>query len=334
MSEERLLTPAEIESARERIRGYLPPTPLRRSFALRPHDAWLKLECWQPTGSFKVRGALHHLASLSAAERRRGVVAASAGNHALGVAWAAQALGGRVPAVLFVPESAPRAKLAKLRSFPVTVREIGATYEDAYDASLAHAEATGACYLHAFEDPLTAAGQGTVGLEILEQLPEVGQIVVPVGGGGLISALAVAVKARAPQVRIVAVQPEASPSLAESLARGEALHRYPASPTLADGVAGGIGDIVFRHRALIDEVVNVPESAIEKAIVALLAEDQIVAEGAGVLGAAALHCGRLAGGGRPVAIVVTGGNIDARHLARLLGNMRPGSREVPHGDSL
>jgi threonine dehydratase len=318
VSEERLLTLTEIETACERIRGLLPPTPLRRSFALQPHDAWLKLECWQPTGSFKVRGALNHLAALSEAERRRGVVAASAGNHALGVAWAAQALGGRVRPVLFVPESAPAAKLEKLRRFPVAVRQTGATYEDAYDASLAYAEAEGARYLHAFEDPLTAAGQGTVGLEILEQLPDVGQIVVPVGGGGMISAIATVVKARAPGVRIVAVQPEASPSLPESLARGQALLRYPAAPTLADGVAGGIGDIVFRHRALIDEVVLVPESAIEEAIAALLAEDQVVAEGAGALGAAALRCGRLAGDGRPMAVVVSGGNIDARHLARLL----------------
>ncbi|MFY9824559.1 MAG: threonine/serine dehydratase [Thermoanaerobaculia bacterium] len=317
MDDERLLTLAEIENAHERIRRQLPPTPLRRSFALRPHDVWLKLECWQPTGSFKVRGAFHHLGSLAETERRRGVVAASAGNHALGVAWAAQALGG-VPAVLFVPETVPRAKLEKLRSFPVTVRVTGATYDDAYDASLAYAEAEGARYVHPYDDPLTAAGQGTVGLEILEQLPGVGQIVVPVGGGGLIAAIAVAVKARAPGVRIVAVQPEASPSLSESMARGEALHRFPAAPTLADGVAGGIGDLVFRHRALIDEVVNVPESAIEETIVALLAEDQVVAEGAGAVAAAALRCGRLTPDGRPVAVVVSGGNIDAKHLARLL----------------
>ena len=318
MSDTGLLTLAQVESARERIASRLPPTPLRRSFALRAHDAWLKIECWQPTGSFKVRGALHHLASLNEDQRRRGVVAASAGNHALGVAWAVQALGGGVRAVLFVPESAPRAKLEKLRSFPVSVRECGESYDDAYDAALAYAEAEGARYLHAFEDPLTAAGQGTVGLEILEQLPDVGTIVVPVGGGGLIAAVAVAVKARAPAVRIVAVQPEASPSLRESLGQGRALLRYPAGPTLADGVAGGIGDIAFRHRALIDEVVTVPERALEDAIVALLAEDQVVAEGAGALAAAALRSGLLAGDGRPLVLVVSGGNIDARHLTRLL----------------
>jgi threonine dehydratase len=228
VSEQRRLNPTEIDDARARVARWLPPTPLRRSFALTSHNAWLKLECWQPTGWFKVRGALNHLASLSEDDRRRGVVAASAGNHALGVAWAAQALGGRVPAVLFVPESTPRAKLSKLRSFPVTVREVGATYEDAYDASLAYATAERARYLHAFEDPLTAAGQGGIGLEILEQLPEVERIVVPVGGGGLISAIAVAVKARAPGVQIIAVQPEASPSFSESLEQGRPLLRYPA----------------------------------------------------------------------------------------------------------
>jgi threonine dehydratase len=318
MTDDRLLTLSEIENAHERIRRQLPPTPLRRSFALRPQNAWLKLECWQPTGSFKVRGALHHLSSLSADQLRRGVVAASAGSHALGVAWAVEALGGHVPAVLFVPESVPRAKLEKLRSFPVTVRVTGATYDDAYDASMAFAEAEGARYIHPYEDPRTAAGQGTVGLEILEQLPDVGQIVVPVGGGGLISGIAVAVKAKAPGVRIVAVQPEASPSLSESLARGEALHRFPADPTLADAIAGGIGDIVFRHRALIDEVVNVPESAIEETIVALLAQDQVVAEGSGAIAAAALRGGQITTDGRPVVVIVSGGNIDASHLARLL----------------
>ncbi|HEX4824265.1 MAG TPA: threonine/serine dehydratase [Candidatus Polarisedimenticolaceae bacterium] len=317
-----LLSPAEIDDARERIRPFLPSTPLRRSFALAPHDAWLKLECWQPTGSFKVRGALNHLLSLTEDERRRGVVAASAGNHALGIAWAAETLGGRLPVALFVPVGAPRAKLEKLRTYPVSIHESGATYEDAQDASMLHAEAEGAHHVHAFEDRRTAAGQGSVGLEILEQLPGVRRIVVPVGGGGLISAIAVAVKERAPSVRIVAVQAEASPSLSESLARNEPLLRYAARPTLADGVAGGIGDIVFRHRHLIDEVVNVPESAIEQAIVELLAKDQVLAEGSGAVGVGALLSGRLAANGGRTAVVVSGGNIDIAHVARLTSARR------------
>ncbi|HEX5044762.1 MAG TPA: threonine/serine dehydratase [Candidatus Polarisedimenticolaceae bacterium] len=329
----RVLEPDEIEQARASLVRFLPPTPLRRSFALRPHDVWLKLECWQPTGSFKVRGALHHLRSIPEEERARGVVAASAGNHALGLAWAAEVLGGGVPVTLFLPENAPSAKVDKLRTFPVRLRQVGATYEDAQDAALGFAAETGARYVHAFEDPLTAAGQGTVGLEILEQLPDVERIVVPVGGGGLISATAVAVKAKTPQVKIVAVQAKASPSLPESLARGTPLLRYPAGPTLADGVAGGIGEIVFRHRALLDEVVVVPERALEDAIVALLTEDQVVAEGAGALGVGALRCGGLDPEGGRTVVVVTGGNIDAVHLRRLLAQPTCPSGSAPDAPS-
>jgi threonine dehydratase len=304
--------------ARETLRPHLPPTPLRRSFALRPRAGFLKLECWQPTGSFKVRGALNVLSSLSAADAARGVVAASAGNHALGVAFAAQALGGRVRAKLFVPETAPRAKVEKLRAFPVDVVERGASYDDA--AALADEEArrTGACLVHPFDDPRTAAGQGAVALELLEQHPELGSVLVPVGGGGLIAAVAVVLEARAPHVRVVGVQPEASPSLRESLRRGEPLLTYPAGPTLADGVAGGIGELVFAQRGLIDEVVTVGEAEIADAVVALLAEDQVVAEASGALGVAAIRSGRFDPGAGAAAVVVSGGNIDAGVLARLL----------------
>lgn len=316
-----MLTLDQVLRAREVLRRHLRPTPLRQSFALRPHQGYLKLECWQPTGSFKVRGAMNFLSSLAAEDQARGVVAASAGNHALGVAFAAQALGGRVAATLFVPEGAPRSKVQKLRSFPVTVREEGATYDDSHALALAHAERTGAIYVHAFDDARTAAGQGTLGLEILDDLADVEAIVVPVGGGGLIAAVAVAVKARAPRVRIVAVQPEASPALRESLRRGKALLQFPAGRTLADGLAGGIGEIVFAHRHLIDEVVTVTEEEIEDAIVALLAEDQVLAEGAGAVGVAAVRHGRVGGlGAGPIAVVITGANIDARILARILSS--------------
>lgn len=314
------LTRDDVERARRVLGPYLPATPLRGCEAPGGAPFFLKLECWQPTGSFKVRGALNVLAALPPDVASRGVVAASAGNHALGVAWAAAALGGRVPATLFVPASAPRAKLAKLRRFPVTVVEAGATYDSAYDASVAHAERTGAHYVHAFDDPLTAAGQGTVGLEIEDALPEVGTVVVPTGGGGLISGIAVALKARRPDVRIVSVQPEASPSWRESLRQGRALLTYDAGPTLADGLAGGIGEIVFAHRDLIDEAVTVSEEELEDAVAALVAGDQVVAEGAGAAGVAALRAGKVSSrDGRPLVAVVTGANIDARVLARVLG---------------
>ncbi len=319
-----MLTLEDVRGAEARVRPRLDPTPLRRSFALREANAWLKLECWQPTGSFKVRGALSTMGALSAAERSRGVVAASAGNHALGVAYAAAALGGDTKVTLFVPETAPRAKVEKLRTFPVTVREGGRTYDDAYAASRAFEKESGATYVHPFDDPRTAAGQGTCGLEILAQCPDVGTILVPVGGGGLISGIAVAAKALRSDVRIVGVQAAASPSLSESLRLGRPLLEYDAKPTLADGIAGGIGLMAWEHRHLIDAVVDVPEADIERAMLALLAEDQVLAEASGAVGVAAVRAGLVPGldaageGRRPVVAVVSGANVDTRVLSRLL----------------
>jgi threonine dehydratase len=319
-----MLTLDDVRRAETRVRPRLDPTPLRRSFALREANGWLKLECWQPTGSFKVRGALSTMGALSAAERSRGVVAASAGNHALGVAYAAAALGGDTKVTLFVPATAPRAKVDKLRTFPVTVREVGRTYDDAYAASRAFEKETGATYVHPFDDPRTAAGQGTCGLEILSQCPDVGTILVPVGGGGLISGIAVVAKALRPEVRIVGVQLAASPSLSESLRLGRPLLEYDAGPTLADGIAGGIGLMAWEHRHLIDAVVDVPEADIERAMLALLAEDQVLAEASGAVVVAALRAGLVPGlgapdeGRRPVVAVVSGANVDTHVLSRLL----------------
>jgi threonine dehydratase len=317
----------DVERARAVLAPHLPPTPLRSSLSAPHADLRLKLECWQPTGSFKVRGALTLLSSLGDEERRRGVVAASAGNHALGVAFAASRLGGSLRATLFVPRSAPRSKVDKLRRFPVDVRETGDTYDDAVEAAHAFERETGAVHVHAFEDARTACGQGTVGLEILEECPDVATVLVPVGGGGLVAGLATVVKARKPEVRVVAVQPDASPALRESLRLGRPLLTYPAGPTLADGLAGGIGEIAFDHRDLVDEVVTVSEEEIEDAIVALVASDQVVAEGAGAVGVAAVRAGKVKSPG-PAVAVVTGGNLDASVLARLLGSRHPG-REGP-----
>ena len=319
------LTPGDVERARVMLAPHRLETPLRESLAVPGADVRLKLECWQPTGSFKVRGATHLLSSLSSEERRRGVVAASAGNHALGVAFAASHLRGGLSVTLFVPRTAPRAKIEKLRRFPVEVRETGDTYDDAAEAATAFQRETGATFVHAFEDVRTAAGQGTVGLEILDACPDAGTILVPVGGGGLIAGIATVAKARSPRVRIVAVQPSASPALSESLRLGRPLLAYPAGPTLADGLAGGIGEIAFDHRDLVDEVVNVTEAEIEDAMVALLAADQVVAEASGAVGVAALRSGKVAvAGGGPAVAVVTGGNVDARVLARLLAARYPG----------
>jgi threonine dehydratase len=315
------LSLGDVERARAVLARHLRPTPLRPGLCAPGADLLLKLECWQPTGSFKVRGATHLLSTLTDDERRRGVVAASAGNHALGVAFAASRLGAGLRVTLFVPRTAPRSKVEKLRRFPVEIRETGETYDDAVEAARAFERDAGAVFVHAYEDPRTAAGQGTVGLEILDECPEVAAVLVPVGGGGLVAGLATAVKAKAPDVRIVAVQPDASPALRESLRLGRPLLTYPSGPTLADGLSGGIGEILFDHRDLVDEVVTVSEEEIEEAIVAIVASDQVVAEASGAVGVAALRAGKVAGAGRgPVVAVVTGGNLDAHVLARLLGS--------------
>jgi len=312
------LTLEDVERAAATVSRQLRPTPLRPSLAAGDLDLRLKLECWQPTGSFKVRGATHLLSTLSASERRRGVVAASAGNHALGVAFAAARLGD-VKATVFVPTNAPRAKVDKLRRFPVDVRESGDSYDDAVLAACAFEEAEGAVFVHAFEDARTAAGQGTLALEILDECPAPAVVLVPVGGGGLLAGVASVLKARAPGVRVVAVQPAASPALAESIRVGHALLTYPAGPTLADGLAGGIGEIAFDHRDLVDEIVSVSEAEIEDAIVALVARDQVVAEASGAVGIAAVRAGKLkVTSSGPIVAIVTGANIDARVLARLL----------------
>ena len=317
-----LLTLDDVRRAQLSLRPHLRPTPLRASGAAPGTELLLKLECWQPTGSFKVRGATHVLASLDPEARARGVVAASAGNHALGVAYAAACLGAKVRVTLFVPHGAPRAKLEKLRRFPVDVREAGESSDDAMAAAVEFQQQSGSTLVHAFEDPLTAAGQGTAALEILEECPRPAAVLVPVGGGGLLAGAATVLRALSPATRVIAVQPDASPALRESLRAGRPLLTYPAGPTLADGLAGGIGQIAFDHRHLVDEVVTVSEAEIEDAIVALLAEDQVVSEASGAVGVAALRARKVRAEG-PLVAIVTGGNIDAAVLARLLVDRYP-----------
>ncbi len=235
------------------------------------------------------------------------------------VSISAAKLGGGMRVTVFVPTTAPRSKVEKLRSFPVEVREAGATYNDAHREAQAFATETGAVMGDPLENPLIAAGHGTLGAELLEQRPDLSAVIVPVGGGALITGVATAIKVQAPHVRVIAVQAEASPALVESQKLGRALIDYTAAPTLADGLAGGIGELVYRHRHLIDELITVSEDEIAAAMVALLARDQVVAEGAGAVGVAAILARKLRLDG-PTAALVTGANVDVAVLARLLAH--------------
>ena len=317
-----MITVQEVLQAQRTIRPYVFRTPLRDSFLLSERvgaSVFLKLENWQTTGSFKLRGALNRMMRMTDAERARGIVTASAGNHALGVGYAARAL-NISPATIFVPRTTPRAKIDKLRQFSVIVRAVGETYEDAHHAAETYERETGATFIHAYDDPRTVAGQGTMGLEILEDLPEVDAILVPVGGGGMITGIAVVVKALAPAVKVIAVQPTASPALRDSLRDGKCYEEYAAAPTICDGLAGGIGRMVFAaaQSQLIDEVVLVEEEETRAAIRALAETQQLIVEGAGAVGVAALLARKIDLDGKRVVAVLSGGNIDLKLLSEIL----------------
>ncbi len=303
---------SEFLKAKRRIRSYIRYTPLFRSdflSELTGGDIWLKLENHQPTGSFKVRGALNKISQLSEVEKARGIVTASAGNHALGVAHAVTSLGvGQ--AEIFVPETAPEAKLKKLRRFPVNLHLAGQTYEDAHQAADEFRARTGATEIAAYDDLDVITGQGTIGVEIMTNLPAAELILVPVGGGGLIGGVATAVRHIKPSCHIVGVQPEASPAAQLSFAQNRAIDPYDHAPTIADGLAGGFGATPFKVlQANPPEIALVSETQIRQAILALLAEHQLVIEPSGATAIAPLLAGSVDVVGKTAVCILTGGNL-------------------------
>ncbi|HVT68904.1 MAG TPA: threonine ammonia-lyase [Trebonia sp.] len=309
----------DIVAARELLLDVISPTPLLYSRVLSEQAAgpvYLKCENLQRTGSFKVRGAYTRIARLSDAERGRGVVAASAGNHAQGVAFAAGLLG--TSATVVMPERAPLPKVEATRAYGASVTLHGASVEDALEEALRFAAATGAVFIHPFDHPDIVAGQGTLGFEIIEQCPGVRTILVPVGGGGLAAGITVAVRSLDPGIRVVGVQAEAAPGVVASLAAGAPV-QVVGRPTMADGIAvQRPGDIPFAILAAsADRVVAVSETALARALLLCLERAKQVVEPSGAAGVAAL----LEGLGEfepPVVVVLSGGNIDPLLLSKLL----------------
>lgn len=314
------LSLAEIEAARRRIATGLRLTPCLIAPALSELTGmriWLKRDDLQRTGAFKERGARNALLCLDAVERARGVVAASAGNHALGLAYHGAQLGVRVTVV--VPATAPDVKIARCRALGAEVVVQGATFDAAQAHAGVLAKTTGARLVHPFDDLRVIAGQGTLALEVLDQAPELDTIVVPVGGGGLLAGVAAAVKARRPDVRVVAVEPaNAAGFLAAQLCGGPT--RAPLRPTLADGLSvARVGDKTFALAAsLIDDLVTVSEEEIGAAIAVLVRRCGTVAEGAGAAPLAAVLAGKIRGGA--VVLPVTGRNIDTRVHERVVAD--------------
>ncbi len=311
----------KIFQTQQLIQPYVRTTPLIRSrflSRLTGADVWLKLENWQATGSFKIRGALSKLGRLSQRQRAVGIVAASAGNHALGVAYAADVLGG-IRADLFVPANAPRAKVDKLARFAVTVHQDGDTYEAAHQAAVQFAAETGALEISAYDDLDVIAGQATVGLEIFQQRPQADLLLVPVGGGGLIAGIATVAKTVSPTCRVIGVQPEASPAALFSLRDGVAYDPFDHDPTLADGLAGGFGAVPLTlARDLIDDVRLSSEAELRRAIFTLVDAHQLVVEASGAIAIAPLLTGDVDATGLTVVCVLTGANLETAVLRHVL----------------
>jgi threonine dehydratase len=311
---------SDIEAARARIREaiYLSPCAWSATFSqLTGNQLSFKLENLQMTGSFKERGALNRLLTLTADERARGVIAASAGNHAQGVSHHATQQGIRAQIVM--PLTTPMTKVSATRKFGAEVILHGTNYDDAYEEAQRRRAADGLTFIHPFDDDAIIAGQGTIGLELVEQNPQLEAVVVPVGGGGLISGIACAVKELRPRVRVVGVQTARVPSMAASLAAGHPV-LVPAATTIAEGIAvrrPGARTLALVQR-YVDDIVTVDEEEIANAILLLLEREKTVAEGAGAAALAALVQRKTPLDGKNVAVVIAGGNIDPMFLSRII----------------
>jgi threonine dehydratase len=309
----------DVEQAAELIKDIAVRTPMEESrwlSALTGHAVLLKCENLQRAGSFKVRGAYTRMSHLTADERARGVVAASAGNHAQGVALAGQALG--IEVTVFMPEGAPIPKEKATRAYGANVVFHGRYLEDALKEARAFQERTGAVLIHPFDNVEVVAGQGTVGLEILDQAPDVKTVVVPCGGGGLLSGVAVAVKARRPDVKVIGVQAEGAAAFPASLRAGRPVPLDSMS-TMADGIAVGLpGEVTFAAvRDVVDEIVTVSEASLSRAVLATLERAKMVVEPAGAAAVAAIldEPGRFSS---PTVGVLSGGNIDPLLLGKVI----------------
>ncbi|HEX5282546.1 MAG TPA: threonine ammonia-lyase [Bryocella sp.] len=315
------LTLADIKAARERLNGSIYTTPCARSEMLSRQTGqsiFLKLENLQMTGSFKERGALSKIATLTPEEAQRGVIAASAGNHAQGVAHHATERGIR--SVIVMPLATPLVKVQATRNFGAEVVLHGANYDEACEEATRRCQAEGMTFIHPFDDPLVMAGQGTIGLELLEQVENLEAVVVPIGGGGLIGGVACAVKESKPDVRVIGVQTARLPSMKEALQAHHPVTLDPAT-TIADGIAvRRAGEVTYPVVArYVDEIVTVNEDEIASAILTLLEREKTLAEGAGAAGLAAVLQKRTSlPAFTRTAVIVGGGNIDVTLLSRII----------------
>lgn len=314
------ITLGDIKRAYERLKGTAKKTTIDESRTLSEmtgNRVFLKAENLQKTGAFKIRGAFNKIMSLTGDEKAKGVIAASAGNHAQGVALAATSAG--ILSTIVMPEGAPVTKVTATKGYGASVILWGQSYDDAYKKALEIQSQTGATFVHAFDDPDVIAGQGTIALEILEEIPETQYIIVPVGGGGLISGIAVAAKALKPDIKVIGVQSEGAASAFVSRSNNR-ITELASVRTIADGIAvKKIGKLTFSViQKYVDDIVTVKDEEIAHAILNLLERSKLVVEGAGAVGVAALMYNKIDVKNSNIVVLLSGGNIDVNMISRII----------------
>ncbi|MCS7234323.1 MAG: threonine ammonia-lyase [Synergistetes bacterium] len=310
----------KIEEARKRIAPFIHKTPIESSKTLSKLsncDVFLKLETFQKTGSYKVRGALNKILNLKENRMIKGVIAASAGNHAQGVAYSASQVG--VYSLIVMPETAPMSKIAATRNYGAEVILHGEDFDSAYKKAKELAEEKNLYFIHAFDDPEVIAGQGTIALEILEDLKDVQAVIVPVGGGGLIAGVSTAIKEINPKIKVIGVQAEGAPAVYLSIREGKIIELEKVN-TIADGIAvrrpGEITTQIIKK--YVDEIILVSDEEIASAILLLIERGKLIVEAAGAVGVAAIIARKISLKGEKVLVILSGGNIDVNMIARLI----------------
>lgn len=311
----------DVKNAYERIKNYVRKTPLEESYYLGEEDRkyFFKLESFQRVKSFKIRGALNKMMTLTEAEKERGVATVSSGNHGSSVSYAASILEIKNAKVI-VPKSTPQSKIDKIKYFGADVLLMGKNYDEAHSLGMAYIEENGMTYIDAYySDPKIYAGQGTIAIEILEQNKDIDTIVVPIGGGGLITGIAVAAKAIKPSIRVIGVQTEACPAMINSYRDNTFYEEYPSEESLCDALVGGIGKLSYEMaKDYVDDFLVVTEESIAKAVSFMAKEEKYIVEAGSCTTVAAIMEQRERIGGQNIALVLSGGNIDGKILTSIL----------------
>jgi threonine dehydratase len=306
------LKASDITDAQKRIKDYIYRTPLEKSIYLSDenHNVYLKLECQQPVKSFKIRGALNKMLLLTDEEKKVGISAVSSGNHGISVAYGAKLLGIET-AVIIVPETTPQSKIEKITYYGGKVVLMGSNYDEAHVQGMDYIRKSGLVYIDGGDDdPLIYAGQGTAALEILDQNPDIDTILVPIGGGGLLTGTAVAAKSRKKDIKVIGLYTESCTAWPDSIRDGCLYHEYPSEDSVCEAMVGGIGHLSYEMRECIDGHLSVKEEYIKKAVLHAIMNEKIVAEASGAVPIAAVLQYKDKLPGKNIALIISGGNVN------------------------